>query len=60
LDLFHKHEPYSALHESDVFGIAIRRLDDDLRSGKAETLEAIRREIEIRASFPDDGPQSTS
>jgi hypothetical protein len=60
LELFHKHGSYTALHESDVFGIAIRRLDNELRSGKAEALEAIRREIEIRASFTDDAPQPLS
>jgi hypothetical protein len=60
LELFHKYESYTALHESDVFGIAIRRLDNELRSGKAEALEAIRREIEIRASLPDDDPEPIS
>jgi hypothetical protein len=38
------------LHEGDVFGIALRHLDEGLRSGDVKALNAIEREILLRES----------
>jgi amino acid transporter len=38
------------LHQGDIFGIALRRLEEDLRSGDAGILDAIRREVLLRGS----------
>jgi amino acid transporter len=49
-DLFQKSGNHAVLHEADIFGIAIRRFDRDLRSGDAGASEAVQREIETRRS----------
>jgi amino acid transporter len=38
------------LHERDVFGIALRHLEEDLRSGDAGVLDGIQREVLLRGS----------
>jgi amino acid transporter len=38
------------LHEGDVFGVALRHLEEDLRSGDARVLDGIQREVLLRGS----------
>jgi hypothetical protein len=49
-ELSRKRTDGKILHEGDVFGIALRRLDEDLPSGNGEALIDIEQEILIRES----------
>jgi amino acid transporter len=45
-----------SLHEEDVFGIALRRLDEDLQSGDPGILDRIEREVLLRGNTRGDTP----
>jgi hypothetical protein len=42
------------LREGDVYAIALRHLEEDLRSGDAEVMDSIQREAALRETIPKD------
>ncbi len=52
-ELFQTKEPGVILHEREVFGIALRRLEEDLRSADITAVDDIQREILLRSSASD-------
>ncbi len=49
-DLLQRRKPGITLHVGDVFGIALRRLEEDLHSGDTKALDDIQRELLLRSS----------
>ena len=40
------------LREGDVYAIALRHLEEDLRSGDAAVMDSIHREVSLRETVP--------